>query len=84
MLLFKTLKIMKEIFTTVLERCFLNCYYMNPSVIINKLKEMTFEKYDVYELDHTNEKAVICIGEDLFQIWFYLSPKKVITSIEIY
>ncbi len=75
---------MKEIFTTVLERCFLNCYYMNPAVIIDKLKEMTFEKYDVCEINHTNEKAVICIGEDKFKICFYLSPKKVITSIEIY
>ena len=75
---------MKEIFTAVLERCFLNCYYMNPAIIIDRLKEMTFEKYDVYEIEHTNEKAVICIGEYMFQIWFYLSPKKVITSIEIY
>ena len=75
---------MKEIFTTVLERCFLNCYYMNPSIIIDRLKEMTFEKYNVYELDHNNEKVVICIGEDKFKICFYLSPKKVITSIEIY
>ena len=75
---------MKEIFTAVLERCFLNCYYMNPAIIIDRLKEMTFEKYDVYELEHTNKKAVICIGKDMFQIWFYLSPKKLITSIEIY
>ena len=42
---------MKEIFTAVLERCFLNCYYMNPAIIIDRLKEMTFEKYNVYELN---------------------------------
>ena len=57
---------MKEIFTAVLERCFLNCYYMNPAIIIDRLKEMTFEKYDVYELEHTNKKAVICIGKPVF------------------
>lgn len=74
---------MKEVFVSVLERCFLNCYYMAPQVIINKLMEITSNKYETFELERKPDRAVIVIGENT-QIWFYLSPSKVIRSIEVY
>ncbi|MBO5003750.1 MAG: hypothetical protein J6D03_00485 [Clostridia bacterium] len=72
---------MKEVFISVLERCFLNCCYMGGSMILDKIRELTNYKYNVDE-SICNNKVTINIGE-LMEIEFYLNPGNVIKHINI-
>ena len=72
---------MKDLLTTILNTCFLNCSCMSTSVICNKLKVLTSNKYEVECVKDSNNIMAFKISNGV-TITFTTNERHVIKNIE--
>lgn len=72
---------MKELLTTILNTCFLNCSCMSTMVIGNKLKQLTSNAYDVKCVKDEDNTMVFEISNGV-TIIFKTNERHVVKSIE--
>lgn len=70
---------MQNILISILETCFLNCSCLSVSCMIDKLNQLTYNKYDVTCIKSTSDKIKFLVDDVV--ITMNLNDHRVINKI---